>query len=227
MTARQFKILAGLGGLIFLPLIIGRLIYEPFNLTSESMLPNFLPGDYILVSHLPYDDVERGDLVFFQQKERNNLPYIKRLVGLPGDTVQMRNGQLFLNGEAVEKDRIEDFVFMESDDLDCRFSPDYRFPQDDGSMECRLPQYLETLPNGKTYKTLDSAPFGRSDNTQEYVVPTGYYFSLGDSRDNSNDSRMPASAGGIGFVSEENLIGPAKIIIYSTHDNELLWESLN
>ena len=182
------------------------ILYEPFNIPSESMLPTLMTGDYLLVSKMSYgysryslpfhpnlfsgrilaDVVERGDVAVFRHPLKSD-DFIKRIVGLPGDRLQMRQGQLFINGEAVEKVRAGNFIFTESDNMNCLGLSSYRFPQADGSVECRYPRYRETLPNGRSFMTLDLNPFGVSDNTQEYVVPAGHYFAMGDNRDNSAD----------------------------------------
>ena len=200
--------------------------FEPFNIPSESMLPTLLVGDYLFVSKYAYgyshhslpfspplfggrifsEPVARGDVVVFKLPRDNKTDYIKRIVGLPGDRMQMRGGVLFINEVPVNRERIEDFVHY----------------GDDGSVY-RIPQFIETLPNGVSFRTLDLTPGGRADNTRQFVVPEGHYFAMGDNRDNSLDSRVPASIG-VGFVPEENLVGRAEMIFYSTDGSARFWE---
>ena len=209
--------------------------YEPFNIPSESMLPTLLYGDYLLVSKYSYgyskhsipfspdlfdgriweDPPERGDVVVFKRPLDNKTNYIKRIMGLPGDRMQMRGGQLHINGEAVAKERIEDFTFTESPNTHCRLWPQYRSQVEDGTVTCSYPRYKETLPSGKSYYVLDLNPQGSSDNTMVFAVPAGHYFAMGDNRDNSLDSRRPKSVG-VGFLPFENMVGRAEANFFST-----------
>ena len=230
---------------VLIATVFRTVLYEPFNIPSESMLPTLMTGDYLLVSKMSYgyshysipfspnlfsgrilaDDVERGDIAVFKTPRDNDTDFIKRIVGLPGDRMQMLGGQLFINGEAVKKVRVEDFVFTESENMHCGDHFNYRFPQADGTVECRYPQYRETLPNGRSHMTIDLKPNGRSDNIDmAFVVPAGHYFAMGDNRDNSQDSRVPVTIGGVGYVPAENLVGRAEVIFYSTNGNARLWE---
>ena len=212
---------------IVLPLVAGLLIasgvrdffYQPFSAPSGSMVPALMVGDHFFVSKTAYGysrysfdygfdfsgriwgtEPERGDVVVFKLPRDNATDYIKRLIGLPGDHIQMRDGVLYINGVAVPKQRIADFVDEKSE----------------GSGQ-PIPQYVETLPNGLSYRILDVVPNGAADNTEEYVVPPGHYFMLGDNRDNSLDSRFAQDApgGGVGFVPYENLIGPVALIYWN------------
>jgi signal peptidase I len=133
---------------------------------------------------------ERGDVAVFKLPTNTEIDYVKRVIGLPGDRIQMRDGVLFINGEAVKKERIEDFVDAEGEG---------------GGHP--IQQYEETLPNGVKYRVLDEQPgsTGSVDNTGEYVVPADHYFVMGDNRDNSEDSRF---LNAVGYVPEENFIGP-------------------
>jgi signal peptidase I len=148
---------------------------------------------------------KRGDVVVFRLPQDPTQDYIKRVVGLPGDRVQMIDGVLYINGEPCKLERIEDRVKTLSD-----------------GTEVRIPRYLETLPGGVTHAVLDERGPYETDNTQEFVVPPGTYFMMGDNRDNSNDSRVANS--GVGFVPEQNLVGRAEIVFFSHDGSAQLWE---
>lgn len=209
--------------------------YQPFHIPSQSMMPTLLVGDYLLVSKFSYgysqysipfspplfegrimaDMPERGDVVVFKRPFDNKTDYIKRVIGMPGDRVQVRSGQIFINNTAVSRERVEDFTFEESPHANCRGWPTYRHTLADGTVECRYPQFRETLPNGRSYTTLDLTPQSRADNTIVFTVPEGHYFVMGDNRDNSQDSRLPREVG-VGYVPFENLVGRAEVIFFST-----------
>ena len=194
--------------------------YQPFNIPSGSMKETLLIGDYLFVSKLSYGyskfsfpfspdlfsgrifgaEPKRGDVVVFKLPRDNSTDYIKRVIGLPGDEIQMKNGQLFINGQAVPKVRDGEFVTRE-----------------DGIPSRHIPVYDETLPNGVKYKVLDSDPNGPYDNTGVYKVPEGHYFMMGDNRDNSTDSRVRSA---VGFVPFENLVGRAEVIFFSAKVDE-------
>lgn len=194
-------------------------VFEPFNIPSGSMKPTLLVGDYLFVSKYSYgysrysfplglvpfsgriweSQVERGDVAVFRKPPENEIDYIKRIIGLPGDRIQVMKGILHINGEAVKRERVEDFVV--------------------DSYGRTAVQYIETLPNGRTHRILeDEGDKGRLDDTVEHVVPDGHYFAMGDNRDNSSDSRV------IGFVPAENMVGRAEILFFSTDGSAALWE---
>ncbi|RMF08207.1 MAG: signal peptidase I [Alphaproteobacteria bacterium] len=200
--------------------------YQPFNIPSESMVPTLLVGDYLFVSKFSYGysrhslpfspplfegrifagKVKRGDVAVFKLPRDGRTDYIKRIVGLPGDRIQIRNSVLYINGEPVRRERVADFV---SDDPNLSIR--------------RAARYRETLPNGVSYMTLDLYGPTDNDNTAVFRVPEGYYFALGDNRDNSADSRLPMSRG-VGLVPAENLVGRAEVIIFSTDGSARWWE---
>ena len=189
------------------------------------MLPTLLVGDYLFVSKYSYgysrhsfpfsfppfsgriwaDMPKRGDIAVFKLPADGSTDYIKRIVGLPGDKVQMNNGALYLNGKLVERGRVQDFV--------------ERGPN--GNIR-QSRQYRETLPSGISFNTLDLVTDGPLDNTGVYTVPAGHIFAMGDNRDNSSDSRVPN--GGVGFIPMENLVGRAEFLFFSTDGSARFWE---
>ena len=216
-------------------------LYEPFNIPSESMLPTLMVGDYLFVSKFSYGYSrhsvmtspnlfkgrllgslpERGDVAVFKLPRDNKTDYIKRVIGLPGDRVQMKNGFLYINDKVVKKERIDDLVVAESANTSCSYP--FRELNAQGEIVCRYPQYQETLPNGVSYHTLDLDPHGAGDNTRLFIVPEGNYFMMRDNRDNSQDSRRPQSTG-VGYVPYENLFGRAEIIFFATDGGAHIWE---
>ncbi|WP_112941367.1 MULTISPECIES: signal peptidase I [unclassified Rhizobium] len=198
---------------LVLAMVIRTVLFQPFTIPSGSMMPTLLVGDYIFVNKFSYgyskyslpfspnlfsgrifaSEPKRGDVVVFRFPPNPDVDYIKRLVGLPGDHIQVTDGVLYVNGKAVPKVP------------DGTFNSDYA--QDPGQ---DVPVFRETLDNGVTYDTLDQSPVSRGDNTREFIVPEGHYFMMGDNRDNSLDSRFD-----VGFVPAENLVGRASIIFFS------------
>jgi signal peptidase I len=204
-------------------LLIRTFAFEPFNIPSSSMVPTLLIGDFLFVSKFTYGygstgtfwgaapfagrvggrEPHRGDVVVFKLPRDNSTDYIKRLIGLPGDTVQMRHGILYLNGVPVERDKLAQPVAEQG------VTP----PES-------AVDYLEHLPDGPTHiirKLGDDEPL---DNTDVFVVPPHHYFFMGDNRDNSQDSRTK----NVGYVPEENLVGKAEFLFFSLDDGAHFWE---
>ncbi|HZU64036.1 MAG TPA: signal peptidase I [Novosphingobium sp.] len=235
--------------LVVLVAVFRSFIFSPFNIPSESMLPRLVNGDYLLAAKWPYGfssyslpfsvpllpgrmlahQPVRGDVVIFKAPPANEQDWIKRVIGLPGDIVQMQNGVLYLNGKAIPKVKIEDFEIAVSANTSC-YQPhytqglNYEVVKPDGSPNgrhvCRYPQYRETLPaeDGRPAKSFNVLDLEQTpqDNTPPYLVPEGSLFLMGDDRDNSMDSRFSTIEGGIGMVPQANLVGRATIVMWST-----------
>jgi signal peptidase I len=202
--------------------VIRSFLFQPFNIPSGSMEDTLQIGDYLFVSKSTYgfsrysfpfglipfegrffvtSQPQRGDIVVFKFPPDNTTDYIKRLIGLPGDRIQMREGVLYINDVAIPKEKTDDYV------------------ETIGEETRNVPRYRETLPNGVSYDVLDRDPQGNLDNTQVFVVPEGHYFMMGDNRDNSADSRVD-----VGYVPFENFVGKAQIIFFSTNGSARIWE---
>jgi len=197
------------------------LAYEPFNIPSGSMKPTLLVGDYLFVSKYAYgfsrysfplsppifkgrvlaSDPERGDVVVFKKPPENEIDYIKRVIGLPGDEIQVKAGLLYINGEPVKREKTGATL-----------------TSDDAGFPLRFAEYIETLPNGVTHEIWEESDQEMHDNTPVYRVPDGHYFMMGDNRDHSLDSRA------IGPVPWENLVGRAGMIFFSHNGDASLLE---
>ena len=198
------------------------LLFEPFNIPSGSMIPTLLVGDYLFVSKYsygysrysfplslaPFDGrifempPKRGDVAVFRQPQNESIAFIKRIVGLPGDRIQVVNGVLRINDVAVKRDR-KGFATAS-----------------DGYNLIRFTVYQETLPNGKSYMIQERSDDDLLDNTNVFLVPERHYFMIGDNRDNSRDSRTTS----VGMVPAENLVGRAERLFFSHNSSANLWE---
>ncbi len=196
--------------------------FEPFNIPSGSMIPTLLVGDYLFVSKYSYGYSrfslpfslplipgriletlpERGDVAVFKLPRDNSTDYIKRIVGLPGDRIQMRQGRLYVNGRLVERRRIGNLPL--------------------GPLGSGVPQYVETLPGGRQHLIAErQGDRGGLDNTRTYTVPERHVFAMGDNRDDSLDSRVLSE---VGFVPVENLVGRAEFLFFSHNSSAYIWE---
>ncbi|WCT74917.1 signal peptidase I [Sphingomonas naphthae] len=233
--------------LALIALVLRGFVFATFVIPSESMLPRLFVGDYLVVTKWPYGWSRyslpgalpfwsgrigaklptRGDVVVFKAPPSQRVDYIKRVIGLPGDRVAMRGGQVILNGVAIPKLRVADLLVPVSPNSPCR--PEQgaaivREREPDGSHACRYHRYRETLPGGRAYDVLDMGNT-TADDRDEMVVPADRLFLMGDNRDRSADSRFPAQDdGGIGLVPIENLVGRAQISVFST-DGSASWTS--
>jgi signal peptidase I len=212
---------------LIIALVVRTLLFQSFNIPSGSMEGTLLVGDYLFVSmyrygythfSLPFSPPlfsgrvfgsppKRGDVVVFRLPRDNSVDYIKRVIGLPGDRIQMIDGLLHINGVAVKRERVEDFI-----------------DRDESPHPMRVKRWRETLPNGVSYDTLDRIEHSEYDSTQPYLVPPGQFFMMGDNRDNSLDSRVAPADGGVGYVPFENVIGRAEVIFFSVGDGGPAWQ---
>jgi signal peptidase I len=226
-------------------IILRSFIVAPFVIPSGSMLPRMMIGDFLFVTKFPYGFSrfampfglgafegriaerlpERGDVAIFRNPNGRDEDIVKRVVGLPGDTVQMRSGTVYLNGRAIPKVRVADFRMPLSPNTPCRsVDVDAARPvvEADGSRACAFPRYQETLPGGRSFYVLDQVDGGPGDDTALFRVPAGHIFLLGDNRDDSLDSRFALSLGGVGLLPTDHLVGEAVLTFFST-DGSAEW----
>lgn len=212
---------------IVLAVVFRSFLFEPFHIPSGSMKSNLLVGDYLFVSKYSYgysrysfplglplfkgrvlaSEPKRGDVVVFREPSNPRIDFIKRLIGMPGDRIQVRDGVLYINDVPLPRKQLADYTDTEN--------PRYMRS---------IAQFAETLPEGKVINILKERREDMANNTQVFVVPPKHYFMMGDNRDNSQDSRFPL----VGYVPEENLVGRAEIIFFSTDgtgsfSNPLSW----
>ncbi|HVY12292.1 MAG TPA: signal peptidase I [Alphaproteobacteria bacterium] len=223
-------------------IIFRAFFFEPFSIPSGSMVPSLLVGDYLFVSQYSYGysarsiglgflhdwfgmklpegrfpagmGPKRGDVVVFKLPTDGTTDYVKRLIGLPGDKIQVRGGRLYINGKVVDR-KTDGTYDIGGDDLE----QDHPYFRRMFKMQGRL--YDETLPEGRHHPILEMTDEGRLDNTPVYTVPPHQFFMMGDNRDNSQDSRVQSR---VGFVPEENLVGRAEIIFFSLKAGTPFWE---
>jgi signal peptidase I len=213
------------------------LIAAPFNIPSGSMLPTLDIGDYLVVAKWPYGYSrfsfpfsfppfegrifgslpKRGDVVVFRHPTED-ADLIKRVIGLPGDRIAVREGVVVLNGREVPRRALAPAKIAVGPNSPCRTVPpaEPRVVVTDGQATCVYKAYLETLPGGPSYTVLDQVDDGPADNFPQRTVPAGHVFMMGDNRDDSLDSRFPSAEGGVGMVPVENLIGRACFTFWST-----------
>jgi signal peptidase I len=209
---------------VVLALVIRSFLYEPFNIPSGSMKPTLEIGDYLFVSKpaygysrhsFPFGIVpiegrinatkpKRGDIIVFKLPTNTSIDYIKRVVALPGETVQMREGRLYINDKMIHRETVGFSKYIEAD-----------------GTEINLTEYIETLPGGVMHQIYEETDNGPLDDTPVYTVPKGHYFMMGDNRDHSQDSRVTRMVGPVPF---ENFVGRADILFFSTNGKAKLFE---
>ena len=234
-TSETFRFLLKLAVVV---LILRSFIFAPFSIPSESMLPRLLIGDYLFVSKWNYgysrwslpagiplipgrifgSTPTRGDVVVFRAPEVLDHDVIKRVIGLPGETIQMRQGTVYLNGKAIPKLRIADFTIPLTENFNAEKCGAPYVDVVANVQICRYPRFRETLPGGRSYEVLDQAELPDRDDTGLYTIPAGHIFVMGDNRDDSGDSRFPAPQG-MGYVPLANVEGKAVVTFFSTDGN--------
>jgi signal peptidase I len=208
---------------VLLAVIFRSFLFEPFHIPSGSMKNNLLVGDYLFVSKYSYgysrysfplgirwfdgrimaSDPKRGDIVVFREPSNPSVDFIKRIIGLPGDSVQVKEGIVYINGTALKRERVDDWL-----------------DEENGR---KIRRFKETLPEGKQFDILKEMKYSVADDTGVFNVPEGHFFMMGDNRDNSRDSRFDE----VGFVPFENMVGRADIIFFSVDDTAKIYNPLS
>jgi signal peptidase I len=243
----------GIGGLVrfvltlaIIAFAVRSFIVAPFSIPSGSMLPTLYIGDYLLVAKWPFGYSRysfpwgivpfegrflshiprRGDVVVFRHPSENS-DLIKRVIGLPGDTVAVRGGKLILNGREIARRQLPPFAITMSPNSPCKVVPPATpmvAALSSGRTVCLFPAYKESLPGGPSYTVIDQADVPRVDDFAPVKVPAGHVFLMGDNRDDSLDSRFSAAEGGIGMVPVDHLVGRALFTFWSTDGSASYWK---
>ncbi|HEX4768379.1 MAG TPA: signal peptidase I [Lichenihabitans sp.] len=213
---------------LLIALVVRTFLFQPFNIPSGSLIPTLLIGDYLFVSKYSYGyskyslpfspnlfsgrilgtPPKRGDVAVFKLPLDNSTDYIKRVIGLPGDKIQLIDARLYINGQEVPREQVASIT-----------------TRDQFGNEVPVPTFKETLPGGVTHLIIQrDGDKGLLSNTGVFEVPQGDYFMMGDNRDNSTDSRVPPEQGGVGYVPFENFVGRAEIIFFSVKEDTPVWE---
>ena len=214
-------------------------LFAPFSIPSGSMLPTLMIGDYLFIAKWPYGYSrhsfpfgiagfdgriaeglpERGDVVVFRYPGPEDEDFVKRVIGLPGDTLFVRDGEVHLNGRPLQRLRIADYTAPVSPNSPCQAIPEGSAREvtgEAGEPLCAYPRFRETLPGGRSYEVIDQLVGGPGDDFGPITVPAGHVFVMGDNRDDSLDSRFELADGGVALLPVENLLGRALIGFWST-----------
>jgi signal peptidase I len=225
--------------------VIRSLVFAPFSIPTGSMLPTLYVGDYLVAAKWPYGYSrysfpfhfppiqgrilsslpERGDVVVFVTPGGEGEDLIKRVIGLPGDTIEVRDGRVILNDRAVPRGDMQPVAVPVSPNTPCRVVPGATMMTrgSGGERTCVYPTYVETLPDGTSYRVIDQVDNPLADTLAPVRVPAGRLFLMGDNRDDSLDSRFSVAEGGIGMVPIGNVVGRASVLFWSTDGSASYW----